>query len=394
MVSAKLSPQLRGACATPEEFGAAAAGFLPGSLQNRRVAQDNGWPGQVRIPAAQLILFTRQLVALLQNGVSIVAALQTLGERPDSAEFGRVLDSITQKIASGVRLSHALQGFPRVFPTIYVTMVRIGEETGKLDESMVKLAGWLEGDEAVRNKVKHALSYPLFILGLATLLTLALFYGVMPTFVEIFAGMNIPLPWITRLLLWITNVIRVPAAWLLLISLVYGGWRLYQHLMTRPEFRIAAYRALLQVPMLGRILLLSGTARYAAALAATLSAGLPLTNALGLAAHASDSPLLRHDAPKAVDSIKQGILLTEHMMQSDIYPPTLVQMVASGEEASRIPEMLENAASYCVMELESRIDALSAALEPIMLVSVAFVVGGVMLAIFLPLYSYLGQLGA
>lgn len=358
------------------------------------MAHGDEWQRQVKVQSAEVILFTRQLVALLQNGVPIVSSLQTLGVRPDSADFGRVLDAVTQPVSTGIRLSQAMRQFPRVFPNIYVTMVRIGEETGKLDDSMVKLASWLERDEAVRNKVKHALSYPLFILALAGVLTLALFWGVMPTFVEIFEGMHIPLPWITRMLLTFTTLIRVPGAWLLGISLAYGGWRLFQQLMARPAFRLVAYRWLLEVPMVGRILLLAGTARYASALAATLSSGLPLTNALGLAAHASDSPLLSHDAPRVVESIKQGILLTDHMSANDIYPPTLVQMVASGEEASRIPEMLENAASYCSMELEGRIDALSAALEPIMLVSVAFVVGGVMLAIFLPLYSYLGQLGS
>jgi type II secretory pathway component PulF len=366
-----------------------------GGLMLRRfeASSEESWKRKLRVPTRELVVFTRQLVVLVQNGVPIVEALRGLRDLPESPDFAEVLDRVLHSISSGQSLSLALKAFPTVFPPVYATMVNIGEQTGALDSSLLSLSDWLEHDDSVRRKLMSALTYPVFVLALAMALGFALFYAIMPRFVEIFASLNAPLPVITRLLIWFTGLVRAPSTFVvaaIVFVLALHGWGV---LRRQHWFRAALYTRLLQVPFLGGMLLSCSLSRYAASLSVTLEAGMPLTRALMLAARASESPLFEADAPLAREAIEQGSSLTEHMARQEIYPALLVQMVHSGEEASRLPTMLGRTASFCSLELESKIETFGAALEPLLLLGVSLVVGGVMLAIFIPLYSNLTQLG-
>lgn len=352
------------------------------------------WREKLTVENKELVLFTRQLVALLEGGVNLVGALGTLANRPEKDPLRLALEELHQSVSSGNYFSRSLALFPRVFPPVFIAMVQLGENTGQLDAAMARLAAWLESDQAVRQKVKAALGYPCFILALTSLLTLGLFYGVMPTFSEIFSGMGIPLPWPTRILMVVTGLIRMPLAWVCFGLAQLGMVRLIQRAWTHPEIKVRIYRMFLSVPLIGEILLLSATSRFASTLQAVLDQGLSLALGLRLAASASGSPVFIQDAAAGVKAIERGELLSQHMSESDAgYPHSLVSMLGAGEESAAIPRMLERAGQYYQVELDARIQAFGAALEPILMVLVASLVAGIMLAIFLPLYSYLGQLG-
>ena len=338
-------------------------------------------------------MFTRHLSTMLASGVQVVQCLETLSFQPESPNLGEIIRQLAHRIEAGHKFSHALGQYPRVFTKIFVTMVQIGEETGGLDMSLDRLATWMEGDERVVQKIKGALSYPVFVLTLAFFLTLGVFYTVLPAFVEIFSSMQMDLPLITRVVIWVTNAIRNPGAWLISLSALGAVVKWVQMTMAKPEGQVMLFKWALKFPLVGGMLFEGTSARYCSAVSALLQSGMDLQRTFRLAGSASGSPLIGQDAEHLCNRIMNGEMASAHMMEHrDIYAPTLVHMVAAGEEVSRLPEMFGQAAFFHDMEMRGKVDALGAALEPVMLLGVASVVGTIVLSIFLPMYSFMTKL--
>jgi type II secretory pathway component PulF len=354
---------------------------------------DAKWADRVSVPSLAVVIFTRQLASMLKSGVPVLSALDTLSNQYEHPNFGEVVRLVCVQIESGVNFSKAISRFPRVFPTIYVTMVRIGEQTGSLDDSLERLAGWLERDTALGQRLRSALSYPMFVFILSSVLTLALFYTLIPGFVTIFEDMKIELPLVTRVVIFITNSLRNPGLVLAtgaFASFSFVGFKRYT---SKPEGRSNFYRLCLKVPLLGSMLKYGGLSRYCGAMQALLATGMDISKALRLSAEASGSPLISDDAPEMVNSVVEGNPVSEYMKhRSDIYPLTLCNMVASGEEASRLSDMYGRSSVFYDMEMNYCVEALGAALEPLMLAGVSVVVGTIVVSIFLPMYSYIGKL--
>lgn len=341
-----------------------------------------------------MALFTRQFVTLLQGSVPLVQALDTLSYQSEHPRFGEVIGEVSRRVSNGSRFSDALSHYPEVFSKIFVVMVRIGEEGGSLDQSMDKLAGWLERDGALLQRARSALTYPAFVGCLTAGLTFSLFYLVMPAFLGIFADLGAELPWITRVVIAITQAVRNPAVWvggmLLLLALVNElrlAW-------SRPDGRVFLYELGLSVPLVGNILWHSSCSRFCAALEALLYTGSDLVRSLRLSAAVSGNPLLEQDSEKLVASVVLGNHPSEHMRENPaLYSATMTHMAVAGEESSRLPEMLGRAGEFHLLEMESDIDALKAAIEPLMLGCVAAIVAVIVLSIFLPLYGFLDKIG-
>lgn len=331
---------------------------------------------------------------MLLAGVPLLQALETLQENEECPDLGRVVTVCADLISAGHTFSQACSRFPRVFPTVYLNMISMGEQVGQLDQSLDRLAVWLEKDDALRQRVLSALTYPAIILAVASGLTLALFYTVLPGFLQVFRELNVPLPLITRLVMMVTDAVRSPAAWLLGVSLLGLSLGGVQWVLARRRWKLAAYRQLLGVPLLGRMLVTGSLARFCSAAAALMTAGLELTRCYKLAAGTSGSPVLEKDATFLTRSIQEGELASAHMeANSEIYPSSLRHMVAAGEEVSQLPELLGRASLYYEDECNYLVSALSSAIEPILLALVAGIIATIVLSIFLPLYSYIGNLG-
>lgn len=356
---------------------------------------DTEWAKKVRVPPLVVVVFTRQLASMLATAVPIVQALDTLSHQSENPAFGEVVRICGQRLETGISFSHCVSLFPRVFPSIYKTMVQIGETTGSLDSSLDKLATWLERDQTIRHRVKSALSYPMFIMVLATGLTLAIFYSIMPTFASIFQDMNISLPLLTRLVMGFTKVLRDPPTMLIVVAVLVAAGSWFRHFYRTPSGYRQSFALLIKIPVAGDMVRFAALTRYCSSLEVLLGCGMDINTSLRLAAGASGSPLLEQDAPYLIASVSEGNPVAYHMAHHpEIYPMTLRSMIGSGEEVSRVPEMCSRIATFYEMELSFRIDALSATLEPVMLAGVALVVATIVLSIFLPLYSNLAQLGA
>lgn len=349
----------------------------------------------MRPKSRSVVLFSRQMAVLLRNGVPLVQALETLSDQPEDEAFGVVVRECTRKISTGHTLSHSLAGYPNVFPKVFVSMAEIGERTGSLDHALEQLADWLERDQDVERRIVGALSYPLFVFCLACLIMLAIFYTVMPGFLGIFREMNIPLPLVTQLIVAVTEAVRSPAAWATAMVVL---WLLRQSLRKATSTlagRAQLYTLLLRLPLLGTMLAYGSTARFCCCGKVLLSCGMDVMQAYRLSAAASGSPVLQRDTPSLLAAIREGEMVSDHMgRHPEIYDPTLTNMVMAGEEASRIPEMMGYAGYYYNLGLTSCIDTLGAALEPLLMGGIAIMVGTIVMAVFLPMYSYIGQLGA
>lgn len=361
--------------------------------EQKKELVDDKWASRVSVPPLTVVIFTRQLASMLKSGVPVLQALDTLSNQVEHPQFGEVVRVCCVQVESGVQMSKAISRFPRIFPVIYLTMIRIGEQTGCLDDSLERLAGWLERDNALRQRLRSALSYPVFVLILSTVMTLALFYTLIPGFVEIFEDMKIELPLVTRVVIAITNALRNPGlviAGSAGLGLSYIGLRRYA---SKPEGACNIYRLMLRVPLVGSMLTFGGLARYCAAMGALLATGMDISKALRLSAEASGNPLISEDGKKMVDSVVEGEPVSVHMKANPrIYPPTLCNLVASGEESSRLADMFNRSAGFFDMEMNYCVEALGAALEPLMLAGVSVVVGTIVISIFLPMYSYIGKL--
>lgn len=347
----------------------------------------------VRVSSQVLVLFTRQLVTLLEGGVALVKALETLTVQEEQPAFGSVVEQLAKNISGGHRFSDSLSRYPEIFPRVYVVMVQIGEESGGLTETLACLAGWLERDGKLGQRIRSALTYPAFVMVLAICLTLALFLIVMPPFMTIFQEMKVELPWITRVVMGVTRAVATPAAWVAMFLLGAGLVRQTRLAWRDPASRAFFYSLGLRIPLLGGILWNGSTSRFCFAGEALLRSGTSLAKTLRMAAGVSGNPLLEADREKLVHTVQEGNPASEHMLNhSDLYSGTLAHMMAAGEEVSRLPEMLLRAGYFHELEMESQVDALKAALEPVMLLAVALLVGVILLSVFLPLYGFLNQI--
>ncbi|MBI3924716.1 MAG: type II secretion system F family protein [Armatimonadetes bacterium] len=354
----------------------------------------HGWEAKVTVPPLRVATFTKQLAIMLRNGIPIMQALATLSHQEEYPNFGVVVSSLADRLGRGHSLSRSVAEFPRVFPPLFSAMMDLGESTGRLTESLDRLGDWLERDGDFFRRVKSAAVYPAFVVAVSALLTLALFYTVLPQFVQIFIGMGIQLPVITRVMIFLTDLVRNPGFWMLLGVLGCAGWIGLRRAWARPAGACAIFRILLRLPLAGRLLSYASTARFASAAEISLDTGLDLARTLELGARASGSPLILADAAQIVKSLTQGLQVSEHLgLRAGIYAPALAHFVRAGEEAGDLGIMLKKAASFYEEEVNHMIDTLSAVLEPFLLLGVAGIVGTVLLSVFLPMYSYLGQLG-
>lgn len=343
----------------------------------------------------KLAVSTRQWGTMLQSGMNIMDALETLSRQVDDRKFQLVLAFVSGKVYAGHRLSQTLACFPQIFSTGFVGLVRSGEISGQLPENLLRLADMLERESQLVRRVTSAMTYPCFVLLTTAVLTVALFSTVLPNFVSIFEDMKIPLPLLTQVLVGLTRACRNPGYWLLAAGLVSQVILAVRSLQSTPQGRAWLERKLRAIPWFGPALHFSFLARYCLTLENLLNSGLALGPALKLAGEASGSTLLEQDAAAAVGSLEQGRPLAAHYRaREDLYTRMTANLVEMGEETSALGPVLKSLGDWYSEETENRLSVAQAAMEPAMMAFVSVMVGSVVVGIFLPLYSYLGQLGA
>jgi type IV pilus assembly protein PilC len=348
------------------------------------------FPSLYQISRADIILFTRQLATFVGAGVPMSRALSVIAEETTSPLFKRVILAVLDDLERGQNLSESLVKHPKVFPSLYVDLVRVAELTGNLEATLTELAGYLRRDLNTIRRVQAALIYPAVILVVATGVVIILVFFALPAFVRIFAEFRVQLPLATRILIGIVDFIR---QWILLISGVIvalaggivGALRTQRGLYLKDQLSI-------KLPILGPIILSAVLNRFARTLAMVLKAGVPLGQTFEAVIASTGNRVFQRGLTTVKEQMTSGEGFAGPLIRTHLFPPMLTQMVRVGEETGTLDTYLEQAAEFYEEDLEYRIRAMTSLIEPVMTVAVGVVVGFIAVSLISAMYGLVGAL--
>jgi len=341
--------------------------------------------GQPRVKTDQLVIFARQLATMVDSGIPIVSALDILAEQLEDRNFKQTLQRVRDDVEAGASLSEAAGRHPRVFSDFFFNMVRAGESSGRLDEILDRVAAYVEKAEALQRKVKASLFYPAFVSVLAFGITSFLVIVIVPKFEEIFTSLGGHLPLPTMLLLGLSNfmrkylVVEIVAGFLLIVAfrtyIGTGGGRLWFDGIT------------LKMPIIGKLLQKAVIARFARTLATLVRSGVPILSSLEIVAKTSGNKVVERAVMDARSSIKEGENIADPLAKSQVFPPMVTRMIAVGEKTGELEKMLSKIADFYENEVDAAVTALTSLIEPLVIAVLGVVIGGIVVALFLPIFQ-------
>ncbi|MFY7871605.1 MAG: type II secretion system F family protein [Limnohabitans sp.] len=344
-----------------------------------------GWRARSRPNASETARVTRQLATMAQAGIPIVQALELLRQGSMPGAWPSTLQDLADQIMAGSSLAQALTRHPRHFSVLYRQMVAAGELSGNLAGTLEQLAETLDRNERLRSRLRSALLYPVMVLGVAALVVTLLLLWVVPVFEEVFESFGASLPWPTRMIILLSQGLT-GMLWPLLLTMGVVAL-LARSSLLRERWPAWRDRWLLRLPLIGPLLQMSVLARWSQTLASLLSAGLPLAEALGPAGQASGHPAYERASVYLQRHITQGSSLHGAMASHPRFPPMLVQMCATGEETGTLEILLRRAGDWMAGEFETRTQSLTALLEPLIIVILGLAIGGILVAMYLPIFQ-------
>ena len=341
-----------------------------------------------RVSLSTLLVFTGQLTAMLAGGLHLARILTALSAEATSAHFRRVLDDVRAAISAGASFADALGLHPHVFDRLYVAVVRAGEVSGSLPTVLEALTAYLEKTAQLRRKVIGAVTYPIVILVVATAMVFAMIVFLVPVFENVYARASTGLPAPTRLLITVSGVVRGHTLWVAVVlaslaALAYAGAQ------TERGRRLLDW-AKLRVPFFGPLIRKAVLARTCRTLSVLLSSGIPLIEAMATVARVSGNRVIEDALAAATAAVHDGGTIADALKRTGEFPSMVVQFVATGEESGTLPAMLARAAGYYEQQVDNTVATLSTLIEPIMIVVMGAIAGGVIFALYLPIFS-LGQ---
>nr|WP_193988322.1 type II secretion system F family protein [Lelliottia steviae] len=339
-----------------------------------------------KITAKDIALITRQIATMLMAGVPLIQSIEMIGSGAKNKSVAKLMEGIGDEVKSGVPLSQALRKHPRYFDDLYCDLVASGEQSGALDKIFDRVALYKEKAEALKSKIKKAMFYPIAVLVVALIVTSILLIFVVPQFQDIFNGFGAELPAFTLMVIGISEFMQ-EYWWMILIALVAFGYAYKEALLKSKKLRDANDRAILKLPVVGMILNKAAVARYARTLSTTFAAGVPLVDALDSAAGASGNAVYRYAILEIKAEVSSGNQMNWAMRNSKIFPDMVVQMVAIGEESGSLDGMLAKVATIYEQEVDDAVDGLSSLLEPLIMAVLGVLVGGLIVAMYLPIFQ-------
>ncbi|MEL0646565.1 type II secretion system F family protein [Pseudoalteromonas agarivorans] len=339
-----------------------------------------------KITPKDIALVTRQIATMLMAGVPLIQAIEMIGTGSANKSVAKLMESIGDEVKAGQPLNQALRKHPRYFDDLYCDLVASGEQSGALDKIFDRVALYKEKSEALKSKIKKAMFYPIAVLVVALIVTSILLIFVVPQFQDIFNGFGAELPAFTLFVIGISEFMQ-EYWWVALITVVAAGWIFKEASLRSLKLRDATDRAILKLPVIGMILNKAAVARYARTLSTTFAAGVPLVDALDSAAGASGNAVYRYAILDIKAEVSSGNQMNWAMRNSKIFPDMVIQMVAIGEESGSLDGMLAKVATIYEQEVDDAVDALSSLLEPLIMAVLGVLVGGLIIAMYLPIFE-------
>jgi len=348
--------------------------------------------GLGRVKRVELSMFTRQLSTMLAAGLPILEALDVLSEQSESAAMRGVCAHVAVEVRNGGDLSAALESCGRTFSTLYVSMVRAGEASGQMDEILERLACHLEDGDKLRSELRSALTYPVVSLGLVVSITAFLLIGVVPGFRDVFQSLDSELPAITTAVLGLSDALR--EEWLTCVGVAMAPLLLLWFLRRTERGGEFFDRASLRLPVIGEVLSQVALARFSRTFATLVRAGVPILAALEIVADTAGNRAIARSVRACSDSVQAGNSLSEPLGESRLFPPMVVRMVGIGERTGALESLLEKIGEFYEGRVRATVGSLTSLIEPVLIAVMGVLVGGVVLAVFLPILDIVGELGA
>ncbi|WP_166108822.1 type II secretion system F family protein [Pseudoalteromonas sp. Z9A5] len=345
-----------------------------------------GIENKQKITPKDIALVTRQIATMLMAGVPLIQSIEMIGSGSTNKSVSKLMKKIGDEVKAGQPLSASLRKHPRYFDDLYCDLVASGEQSGALDRIFDRVAIYKEKSEALKSKIKKAMFYPIAVLVVAVIVTSILLIFVVPQFQDIFNGFGAQLPAFTLFVIGISEFMQ-KYWWVALIAVIAFGYAFKEAKLRSLKLRDATDRAVLKLPVIGMILNKAAVARYARTLSTTFAAGVPLVDALDSAAGASGNAVYRYAILDIKAEVSSGNQMNWAMRNSRIFPDMVIQMVAIGEESGSLDGMLEKVATIYEQEVDDAVDALSSLLEPLIMAVLGVLVGGLIIAMYLPIFE-------
>ena len=338
----------------------------------------------MRVNMWSMVVFTRQFATLFNSGVPLIRGLEGLSKQTLNKRLSMALADVYTDVKNGMSMAKAFSKHPDVFSPVYISLVRAGEMAGALGEILDRTASFLERDFSLRNRVKSATTYPMFIFAVSIIVTAVLVLYVFPIFTEMLEGLQIPLPWPTRFLIWITDTMRAPVVWVGgTIGLIVGGVGLTRFLRThagKKQFD----RLLIDLPLIGSINKKVIISRFCRTLATLLASGVPMMHGLEIVSKVAGNEVVSEILDEIKRGVKAGMRLSQPLREYTMFPPLVAHMVAVGEETGNLPEILQKLANFYDGEVEASLDTFASLIEPLMIGVMGSMVGFVLISVFWP----------
>ena len=376
------------------EMRAAGDSFVSATLRRQgivvtKVKKQSSFAKKGKVTDKDITLFTRQLATMMKAGVPLLQAFDIVGKGHSNPAVAKLLGDIKADVETGSSLSASFRKYPLYFDQLFCNLVGAGEQAGILDTLLDRLATYKEKIMAIKGKIKSALFYPISIIVVAFVITAVIMIFVIPAFKELFDGFGADLPAPTLIVMAISSFF-VQWWWAIFGAIGFGFWFFFYTWKRSEKMQSTMDRLMLKLPIIGAIIRKATIARFARTLSTMFSAGVPLVEALDSVAGASGNRVY-YDATKRIQSeISTGTSLTVAMQNTDVFPNMVLQMTAIGEESGALDSMLSKVADFYEGEVDDAVDAMSSLMEPVIMVVLGTLIGGLVIAMYLPIFK-MGQ---
>jgi type IV pilus assembly protein PilC len=339
----------------------------------------------------ELAVFTRQFSVMIDAGLPLVQCLEILAGQQENKTFQKILTGVRASVEGGATLSVSMKQYDKVFDPLYYNMVEAGETGGILDTILQRLASYIEKNVKLKRAVRSAMIYPVSVLSIAAGVIILLLWKVVPIFVTLFNGLEVDLPLPTRIVIALSNFVGSIYG-LLIMMFAFGAGVAVKFWYGTPQGRFAIDGLLLKLPIIGNVLRKIAVARFTRTLGTLISSGVPILEGLDITARTSGNAVVEKAITQTRKAVEAGRSLVEPLKETDVFPGMVTQMIGVGEQTGAMDAMLQKIADFYEDEVDAAVKDLLTAIEPVMIVFLGVVVGGVVISMYLPLFSLIGKL--
>ncbi|MGC1329044.1 type II secretion system F family protein [Pseudomonas sp.] len=358
-------------------------GINPGKIRKKSVSLfGKGKP----IKPLDIAMFTRQMATMMKAGVPLLQSFEIIIEGADNPNMRKLVDEVKQEVAAGNSFASSLRKKPQYFDELYCNLVDAGEQAGALETLLDRVATYKEKTEALKSKIKKAMNYPIAVVVVAFIVTGILLIKVVPQFQVVFTNFGSELPAFTLMVVGISEFVQA-WWWIILAGMAGAVFAVRSFYKRSQKFRDSIDKWLLKVPVVGGILYKSAVARYSRTLSTTFAAGVPLVEALDSVAGATGNVVFKRAVNRIKQDVSSGTQLNVSMRSTEVFPSLAIQMTAIGEESGALDNMLDKVANYYEAEVDNMVDSLTTLMEPMIMVVLGVLVGGLVIAMYLPIFK-------